>query len=356
MSFRVDLILLIAITIDYLIADPQNWPHPVQIMGWGITQLQKFILNCCHSPQGERPVFGLRLAGIILAAVIIFTSIITTWSLIWLTNQIHPFLGILMESILLASCFAGRSLRNAALDVLQPFKEENYEGARQRLSYYVGRDTLNLTPPEILRAILETVSENGVDGVMAPLFYSLIGAGISLLLLGSKNTQDITNWINPTFIIPLVIAYKASSTLDSMIGYREIPYTHIGWFSAKLEDCLTWIPCRLTVITLGVLSRHPLHLWQICQRDGKKDPSPNSGWSETAYATILGVQLGGINSYRGVIKEKPLLGDPIYPITPERIEKALGLTRTCFLIWVGLLLGRHLLSIMMTFLLTFRGN
>ncbi|MFM8007348.1 MAG: CobD/CbiB family cobalamin biosynthesis protein, partial [Dolichospermum sp.] len=111
--------------------------------------------------------------------------------------------------------------------------------------------------------------------------------------------------------------YKASSTLDSMIGYKQAPYTDIGWFSARWEDGFTWLPCRLTVITLSLLSAKPLHVWRICRRDAIKDPSPNSGWSECAYAAILGVQMGGVNWYSGVAKHKPLLGDPIYTITPD---------------------------------------
>jgi len=134
----------------------------------------------------------------------------------------------------------------------------------------------------------------------------------------------------------LAMAYKAASTLDSTVGYKEAPYTDLGWFSAKLEDVLTWIPCRLTVITLALISGKPIYIWQICQRDAVKDASPNSGWSECAYAAILGVQLGGTNSYRGVLKHKPLLGEPIHPIAAQHICQALQLTRYCFLIWLGL--------------------
>lgn len=121
-----------------------------------------------------------------------------------------------------------------------------------------------------------------------------------------------------------------------MVGYREAPYTHLGWFSARLEDKLTWLPCRLVVITLALLSGKPWHVWRICRRDAIKDSSPNSGWSECAYAAVLGVQVGGTNWYRGVAKHKPLLGEPIYPITPAQIYQALHLTRYCCLIWLGL--------------------
>ena len=228
-------------------------------------------------------------------------------------------MAIILEVILLASCFAGKSLRIAAVDVLKPLNSGDLKTARSRLSLYVGRDTDNLSESEILRAVLETVAENAVDGVTAPLFYAILGA--FLPGVGS---------------VPLALAYKAVSTLDSMIGYRREPYTDLGWFSAQLEDRLTWLPCRLTVLTLALLSGKPKQVLSLCRRDAVKDVSPNSGWSECVYAAILGVQLGGVNIYQGVVKEKPLLGEPINSITPEKIEQALNLTRYCCLLWLAI--------------------
>jgi adenosylcobinamide-phosphate synthase len=306
-------VLIIAATLDYLIGDPWGWLHPVQVMGWFISRFSKFALTYCHNSLTQ------RLVGIVLGLILIIGSGLIGYLLIQSARLVHPLLGIILESLLLASCFAFKSLRVAAQTVLQPLTIGHVIDARSTLSHYVGRDTENLTEPEILRAILETVTENATDGVMAPLFYAIIGA-----------------FIPAVGLIPLALAYKASSTLDSMVGYREKPYTYLGWFSARLEDCLTWIPCRLTVITLALLSRKPLHIWRICQRDAVADPSPNSGWSECAYAAILDVQMGGTNWYRGMAKQKPLLGDALRPITPACIEQALQLTRYCFLLWLGI--------------------
>jgi adenosylcobinamide-phosphate synthase len=119
-----------------------------------------------------------------------------------------------------------------------------------------------------------------------------------------------------------------------MVGYRDAPYTDLGWFSAKTEDALTWVPCRLTVLTIALLSRRPLHIWRLCQRDAPQDPSPNSGWSECAYAAALDVQVGGINWYRGIAKPKPLLGDAMQPITADTLDRALQLTRWSVLLWL----------------------
>lgn len=282
-------------------------------MGWIIAGYTQAVLRFLKSPV------LLRLAGILLGIGLVGGSGLVGWLLITLVQQGHPWLGVGVESALLASCFAGRSLRDAAEDVLKPLLNGNLSEARSRLSRYVGRDTAALSQSEVLRAVLETVSENAVDGVMAPLFYALLGA--ILTPLGSA---------------PLALAYKAASTLDSMVGYRETPYTELGWFSARLEDHLTWLPCRLTVLTLALLSGRPRQVWRLCQRDAIADPSPNSGWSECAYAAVLGVQLGGANLYRGVVKQKPLLGDPVQPITAAIIRRALLLTRLCFLTWLGL--------------------
>lgn len=307
------LVLGLAAFLDYLIGDPWGWLHPVQVIGWGISGYSQFVLQRFSAASIR------RLAGVGLGLGAIASTAVISWTMIRWTRSLWPALGMLLEIILLASCFAGRSLRAAAEDVLQPLTFGDLTQARQKLSLYVGRDTENLSEREILRAILETVSENAVDGVMAPLFYALLGASIPAL--------------GP---VPLALAYKAASTLDSMVGYREEPYQDLGWFSAKLEDCLTWVPCRLTVITIGLIFGNLGKIWPTCQTDATKDPSPNAGWSECAYAVTLGVQLGGTNSYRGVIKHKPLLGQPIHQISPAKIHQALQINRYIFLTWLGI--------------------
>ncbi|HIK31286.1 MAG TPA: cobalamin biosynthesis protein [Oscillatoriales cyanobacterium M59_W2019_021] len=309
-------VLAIASGLDYLIGDPWGWIHPVQAIGWTIDRGSGIILDRLKRPSWR------WWAGGFLAISTIGGSGFFAWGAIATAERVHPLLGSIIASILLASCFAGRSLRHAALDVLQPLTFGDLTAARTRLALYVGRDTEGLTEAEILRAVLETVSENATDGVMAPLFYALLGLGIPAI--GS---------------VPLALAYKAASTLDSMVGYPEEPYTHLGWWSAKIEDVLTWLPCRLTVVTLGLLTGKLGRVWRLCRRDAILDPSPNSGWSECAYAAILGVQLGGRNWYRGKAKEKPLLGEADRPITPEIVLQALQLTRTGFLVWLLLVIG-----------------
>lgn len=294
--------------------DPSTWIHPVQVMGWIIQGYHNFVIDrTAHK-------LARKIAGIILGLGLVIGSGSITWLFIDLVSHFNYYGGIILQIILLGSCFAGRSLRHAAEDVLFYLQKDDLSQARYRLSFYVGRDTDNLSKEDILRAILETVAENTVDGVTAPLFYSLLG--IFFPLIGC---------------VPFTIAYKAASTLDSMIGYKKEPYTDIGWFSAKLEDYLTWLPCRLTVLTLAIISLQPLKYIIECRKYATQDPSPNSGWSEAIYALILKVQLGGENTYKGEKKFKPLLGTPEQKITVNSIEQALSLTRKCFLLWLFIL-------------------
>lgn len=332
--------LSIAAFLDYLIGDPVWYLHPVQVMGWAIAkytnlfwqleaawQLKSKKFLTLEKLQHQQK-FLERLAGIYLVVMLLGgSSSLTAWG-IQIVREFNLGLGLALSSITLASCLAGRGLRDAAMAVLAPLKTGDQETARQVLSRYVGRDTAQLSTPDIYRAVLETVTENATDGVMAPLFYGWLG----LIFWGLPG-------------VGLAIAYKALSTLDSMIGYLAPPYTHIGWASAKLEDMITWLPCRLHVLTLALFSVHPREVLAICRRDAPQDPSPNSGWSESVYAAILGVQVGGDNSYQGVIKSKPLLGDDRQPITEATIMQALNLTRYAFLIWLGIggffLMARH---------------
>ena len=314
--------LLAAALLDFIVGDPWGWPHPVQFMGRAIALYSKAALAKPKAPW-QMKLLGVGLAGLLIGGVGLLS-----WLGLQTLSQISPLLAWIVEVVLLASCFAGRSLRQAADDVLQPLNQSlnadltgpDLPEARKRLSMYVGRDTDSLSAAEVRRAILETASENAVDGVFAPLFYAILGATWGLA-------------------VPLALAYKAASTLDSMVGYKEAPYTDLGWFSARFEDGLTWVPCRISVLAIALLSGQPRHVLHLCRRDAPADPSPNAGWSECAYAAALGVRLGGANSYGGKVKKKPFLGDDEQPITDGTIAQAYQLTRRGFLLGLGVGIG-----------------
>jgi adenosylcobinamide-phosphate synthase len=194
----------------------------------------------------------------------------------------------------------------------------------------VGRDTADLDRSAILRALAETASENGVDGLFAPLFWMLVGAGL---------------WaINPTWPGPLSLAwtFKAASTLDSMLGYRRGKLAWLGTAGARLDDLLVWLPCRLVALSLPLASGQNLgkalpRCWPTLRtalREGAADPSPNAGVSQAAFALVGQVQLGGANRYGGQIKVKPILGAGLGAPDPAAIGELLGMGRRLELIWL----------------------
>ena len=189
----------------------------------------------------------------------------------------------------------------------------------------MGRDTADLDTPEILRALAETASENGVDGLFAPLFWMLLGAGL---------------WsLNPAWPGPLALAwgFKAASTLDSMLGYRRGRLRWLGTAGARLDDLLVWLPCRLVAVSLPLAAGQPgrsLGVLAASRRDGAADPSPNAGLSQAAYAHVAGVQLGGSNSYGGQMHRKPLLAAGLPAPDQAAVLQMLQLNRRLELIWL----------------------
>lgn len=168
------------------------------------------------------------------------------------------------------------------------------ETARIKLSYIVGRDTENLEPVEIWRALVETVAENTSDGIIAPLFWLAIGGPVAAM------------------------AFKAVSTLDSMVGYKNERYLQMGWASARMDDLVNFIPARLTALLIVVSAPLCGLSWRdslrITLRDRHNHPSPNSAHPEAAAAGALRIRLGGTSSYGGSVSQKQFIGDPLSPI------------------------------------------
>lgn len=198
--------------------------------------------------------------------------------------------------------------------------------ARKKLSCIVGRDTERLDEREIVRGTVETVAENTCDAVTAPLFWAFIGGA------------------------PLALVYRAVNTCDSMVGYQNSRYHEFGYFSAKADDVLNWIPARITGFLMLIANR-PRKMrrgdaWRILLRDAKKHPSPNSGWCEAACACLLSVQLGGRNTYNGIVSERARMGEPFRELEHTDILRANRiLTRTVFAFLLLLWLGGVLLEI-----------
>jgi adenosylcobinamide-phosphate synthase len=305
--------VIAAAGLDLLVGDPRWCPHPVVAMGRVITQLREWI----EAWAGDRP-FPLRAGGGLITFVLVLGSGGMGWLLERLILPPSPLpqsLAALLLVIALASALAARSLRDSVLAVLQALPD--LHSARERLSWIVGRDVSQLDQDGILRASAETASENAVDGLFAPLFWMLIGAGLWKAGFSQGPGPLAMAW-----------AFKASSTLDSMLGYRKGRLRWLGTAGAKLDDLLTWLPCRLVLITLPLVSLN-LTQWSATVRaavmDGTPDPSPNAGLSESIFAHCADVQLGGLNRYGKTWINKPLLSAQSGKATAAGVRKMLNL-------------------------------
>lgn len=333
-----------AAILDRLMGDPQTWFHPVQAMGAVIGSLR----GRAEAWAGDRPG-RLRLAGLAITLVLVLGSGAAGWALERLA-VIQPLLGLPLLLLGLASALAGRSLElalEAVLAALPPASlpggsstdglEDPLEPARERLRWIVGREVDGLPEGELLRAAAETAAENAVDGLFAPLFWMLVGA----LLLAAAPAGSC--WPGP---LALAWAFKAASTLDSMLGYRHGRLRWLGTAGARLDDLLVWLPARLVALTLPLAAGRPGatgSLWRAALIEGAPDPSPNAGVSQAAFAQAAGVRLGGLNRYAGCWRQKPILAASSPPPDREAVARILALSRRLELVW--LLVGTVLVAL-----------
>jgi adenosylcobinamide-phosphate synthase len=290
---KLEIQVVIAFGADLLLGDPRWLPHPVKLIGRFAAALEAPL---------RRAVPNARAAGVIAVAVVLGATGSVTWLALAAAGWVHPLARDFVSITLLYLCFAARDLARHSYRVYRALADNDLERARQRVAMLVGRDTDQLDEPEIVRAAIESVAENIVDGVTAPLFFALLAGPVAAML------------------------YKAVNTLDSTFGYKNERYLHFGWASARLDDLVNYLPARLTAplvsLAAAVLGLDPLGALRIFLRDGRKHPSPNSGLTEAAVAGALRLQLGGLNYYFGRPSERPRMGDPGKPSRPAHILKA----------------------------------
>jgi adenosylcobinamide-phosphate synthase len=285
-----------SLVIDWWIGDPK-WPtHPVIYIGRWIHWLEdKLLRDGSPSSQKKR--------GLLLTIATVMLSFALILLLTLAARAIHEWLGYAVTIWFISTTIAVKGLKDAAYRVYIPLRSGNLDEARVYTGYIVGRDTGQLGEAELTRAVVETVAENMVDAVIAPLFYALLGGA------------------------PLAMLYRASNTLDSMVGYKSEKYLHFGWASARWDDVMNFIPARLTgILLIFVALLQPglsaKRAWASIRRFARLHPSPNSGIPESAVAGALGIELGGLNLYGGVASERARLG---YPLR-ERTQRDIVLT------------------------------
>ncbi len=278
-------IITLALMLDLAMGDPRWLPHPVVLIGRLVSRLE---------PMLRASIRHERTAGVLLLIITTGCAATATWLLLYFAACLHPLVGVLAAVLLSATCLAARSLHSESALVANALMAGDIDTARRNLSYIVGRDTGNLDEAEIWRALVETVAENTSDGIIAPLFWLTLGGPAAGM------------------------AFKAVSTLDSMVGYRNERYLRLGWASARMDDLMNFVPARLTALLIilsaplaGLSLRGAL---KMTLRDRLKHPSPNSGHPEAAASGALGVRLGGAASYGGQASWKEQIGEPLVPL------------------------------------------
>ena len=308
-------LLMLAFLLDLVIGDPRRLPHPVRMMGGTISRTEIYLRKLKVSE---------KLKGILLVTTIVGMTFIITWFTVHillrmsLTSHFLLLTSYLLLIYLTSTTIAVRELINSARAVIEAVTNSNIEFARERLSIIVGRDTHALTEKEILKATMESLAENLSDGVIAPIFYLVVGG------------------------LPLAMAYKAINTLDSMVGYRNDRYIHFGWAAARLDDIANYIPARITGFFIAVASFLVFRSLFIVHsslftmlRDGRKHLSPNSGMPEAAMAGALGIRMGGPSAYRGIVIEKPYIGNVRTEDYSRASEQAIAIVKASSILGIA---------------------
>lgn len=283
-----------AYILDLIFGDPEKFPHPVRFIGKLISFLEKKLYNFNNK----------TFWGGVTAVITIGTTAVISYFLAGISQYIEIFF--------LYTTLAGKCLGDEGLRVYKILKAGDLEDAKKKLSYLVSRDTETMDNRQIIRSVLETFSENSVDGVISPMFFAFLGSffeikGVSLAL-------------------PFAMGYKAVNTLDSMLGYKNERYINFGTVSAKIDDAANFIPARIAGLILipaaafftGFDYKNSL---KIFLRDKHNHASPNSAHGESAFAGALGVQFGGKTKYFGKLYDKPTIGDKLKEFDLEDIIK-----------------------------------
>lgn len=334
-------VLFFAIILDFILGDPYSFPHPVKFIGSLIKKEEALARFCFRSHR------GLKFAGLL---IVVFNLGFTFYLVFFFLKLLYPYkvLYLIFAVWVSYTCLAARCLQKESIKVFKALRISLEEGRRQ-IANIVGRDTESLDKKGVSRACVETIAENTSDGVIAPLFF--------MMLLGPAGG----------------IAYKAVNTMDSMLGYKNEKYADLGFFPAKIDDLVNYLPARLSALLIlagsffcklreqgqdgsqkkassKIMSKLAVIKtgFKIWRRDCRKHSSPNSAHPESAAAGLLGLRLGGPNYYGGVLVDKPFIGDEFFEIEDEDIKRCIQLMYASELLLFGLyalLLFRDIFSV-----------
>ena len=328
--------IIMGVIIDLFLGDPERLIHPVQIIGKLISALEKLLMkeagsNNIIGPGGDDKE-GMSDAskfwrGVLLWSIVTALTGAVSFVVLFIAYKINGYLMFAIMTVMSWQSIAAKSLSKAAMKVYKALSKGDIEQARKEVSMIVGRDTDSLDDKGIARAAVETVAENTNDGVICPLFFLMLGG--------------------PVF----AFIYKAVSTMDSMIGYKNDKYLFFGRFAAKADDVFAFVPARLSAVLMitasgilelieqlaaGIAGRFRpkvkhfsfTEAIRIYSRDRNKHASPNSAHCESVCAGALGLRLGGPTLYFGKLYDKPYIGDA------KREIEYMDIRRSCLLIYL----------------------
>ncbi len=292
------LIVIAGIGFDILIGDPEYLIHPVQVIGCYVKKISNwFIRNFSKNPT------ILFWGGFFISITSVsFCYLICKFIEIqFITSQGDLIFGSIIF-FGLSSCLATRSLISSVKEISflieKKYHKNSYQLIQSKVQKIVSRDVSSSSKEDLLRSATESLTENSVDGIFAPLFWIFIGT------ISIKYSMFLPGPLSLGF------SYKAISTLDSMIGYKNAEFKYLGFFGAKMEDCATYLPARLVALTLPLVSNRKINYFEILTKvfkDGRKYESPNSGISEGIFAYIVNLRLGGTNLYADKLIHKPYI-------------------------------------------------
>lgn len=288
-------VLFLAVLFDIILGEPPAFLHPVVWMGKLIN------LFISRAPLQHRKLYGFSM--------VIFCVGLSVLAGLAIISSGTGILSLVIATFFLKSAFSIRMLLISALGIKKDLDEGNIEKVRGNLKTFVGRDTSSFNEHQAVSAVIESLAESFVDGILSPLFY--------YLLLG----------------LPGALAYRMINTLDSMVGYKKEPFIELGYASARLDDLANFVPARWSIIFIFIASiffGKPFEALKTCIVDHNKTASPNSGWSMAAVSGALGVRLEKIGYH--------VLGDEFDTPQPFQIKKAVKIVGfSSFLVIAGIL-------------------
>jgi len=298
-------IVAFALGIDFVFGDPKNRYHPTAWIGTLIAKLTPLAKN--QNTYVEK-LGGIFIVTITIGIVITLLSILDSGISLLTTDWVTIVVSVVVAVILLKTTIAIRGMEKHAKAVLESLDQDNLDMARTNLSMIVKRNTKNLDKNHVISGVLESISENTVDGITGPLFYYAL------------------------FGLPGAFVYRVINTADSMIGYKTDIFKNVGWFGATCDTILNYIPSRLTglvmIISAAILQNNWKESYKIMIRDGKKTESCNAGYPMAALAGALETKFEKINHYK--------LGNGEITLTKEHVISALTMMKLTSILFFGI--------------------